>query len=82
MDIDLLKRKTPLPLSCYRCGEVGHVSNQCLRQFDVRELSIDNLQEILQDRLAQLDVAPAEEAEPAEVTPVTRCRRRGFSEER
>ena len=70
MDINLLKRKTPLPPYCYRCGEVGHVSNQCPRQFDVRELSIDDLQDIiLQDRLAQLDIAPPEEAEPAEVTP-------------
>ena len=61
MDIDLARRK-PLPsMSCFRCRKPGHMSRECPDRFDVQTLSIDELQELLENRLAQLDVAAAPE---------------------
>ena len=57
MDIDLAQRKA-IPLTLFfHCGQPGHFSKNCLDRFDVQNLSTDKLQELLEDRLAQLDVA-------------------------
>ena len=64
MDVDLLRKKTSLPSSCFRCGKTGHFGRDCPDRFDVRTLSLDELQEILENRLAQLDVAPPELNDP------------------
>jgi len=62
MDIDASRKTQPLPFSCYRCGKAGHKAPDCPTQFDIQELSIDNLQTYLEDRLAELD---AKHPEPA-----------------
>ena len=60
MDIDAARRKAMPTMSCFRCRKVGHLSKECPDQFNVRTLSIDELEEMLQDRLAQLNVASPE----------------------
>jgi zinc knuckle protein len=57
MDIDLAQRKALPSASCFRCRKPGHFSKECPDRFDVWTLSIDELQELLEDKLAQLDVA-------------------------
>jgi hypothetical protein len=61
MDVDAARRKTSLPITCYRCGEPGHKAPDCKLRFDVRALSVDELQAYLEDRMTALDVVPEQE---------------------
>jgi len=58
MDVDAARRKASVPITCYRCGKLGHKTPDCDLRFDVRALTTDELQSYLEDRLAKLDVAP------------------------
>jgi len=55
MDIDASWKTQPLPFSCYQCRKAGHKTPDCPTRFDIRELSIDDLQTYLEDRLVELD---------------------------
>ena len=61
MDVDATRKKASLPITCYRCGQPGHKSTDCDLRFDIRALSVDELQSYLEDRLAELDAVPTED---------------------
>ena len=69
MDVDALRKRATQSSGCYRCGDPGHYSRNCPKPVDVRTLSIDELQEILEDRMAQLDVAPKADIRAADTEP-------------
>ena len=62
MDLDASRRRTPLPPTCYRCKKPGHKSPECPLRFDVRTLTIEDLESLLADKYARLDVAPMDES--------------------
>ena len=70
MDIDRSRPKAALPLSCFRCGKVGHMGRECPERFDVRKLSDEELEEILQERLMKKDVV--DPADPPDADPTER----------
>jgi Retrotransposon gag protein/Zinc knuckle len=71
MDVDALRKRSSLPPGCYRCGDLGHYSRNCPKPVDVRTLTVDELQEILEDRMAELDVVPDDPAPLAVPVPVS-----------
>jgi hypothetical protein len=70
MDVDANRRRTALPPTCYRCKKPGHKSPECPLRFDVRTLTIEDLESLLEDKYAKLDVVPTDDSltEPEEVS--------------
>lgn len=63
MDLDATRRASNVPL-CFRCKKPGHYGRDCPTRYDVREMTIDELEEALEIRLAQLDVTPSDPLDP------------------
>ena len=61
MEVDMTQRKAPTPLSCYRCGKPGHKVPDCPLRFDIRALTIGELEAELEARLAKQDVVSIED---------------------
>jgi Arginine methyltransferase-interacting protein, contains RING Zn-finger len=53
MDIDRTNAARRPPTTCYRCGATGHLQRDCPRAFDVRHMSVAELQEQLEFLLAR-----------------------------
>ena len=59
MDIDARQKKSPLLLTCYRCHKTGHKALDCPLRFDIRELTLEELQ---MEVMAQMDIARIDNA--------------------
>ena len=54
MDIDAGRKKNPLQLTCYRFHKARHKAPDCPLRFDIRELTLKELQ---MEVMAQMDIA-------------------------
>ena len=63
MDIDAAKQTAKPPVTCYRCGGVGHITKDCPTGFDIRHLGRDDIDVLIQQlntRLDCMDIAAAD----------------------
>ena len=60
MDVDAAKKRNTTTLSCYRCNELGHLSKDCPRRFDVRFMTSDEHDEWIQQVMVAKDVSEVE----------------------
>jgi len=63
MDVDVTRKARFLPpRGCYRCGDVNHVVRDCPHRLDVRQLTTEQREELIEDLLALKDAVPIEES--------------------
>jgi len=63
MDVDTIqKTRSAPPQGCYRCGEPNHLVKDCPHHLDVRRLTAEQREELIEDLMALKDVAAEEEA--------------------
>lgn len=66
MDIDAAQKAKALLDVCRRCGKVGYWAKDCSLRFDIRYMNTDELERMLEDKLAAMDAVPAEQPEGPE----------------
>ena len=67
MDVDAARKARSLPpRGCYRCGDANHVVWDCLHCMDVRQLTTEQREELIEDLLVLKDAVPMEESCPPE----------------
>ena len=65
MDIDATRKARPLSLrGCYQCRDVNHLVQDCPHCMDVRQLTAEQWEELIEDLLTLKNVVPIEESCP------------------
>ena len=63
MDVDASKQRKALPPVCFRCHQPGHRANECPHHFDVRVMTSEEKMDLLEQLLAEADIAQVETSE-------------------
>ena len=67
MDVDAARKARSLPLrGCYQCGDANHVVWDCPHHMDVRQLTMEQREELIEDLLVLKDTVLMEESCPPE----------------
>jgi hypothetical protein len=66
MDIDAARKAKSASETCRRCGKLGHWARDCNLRFDVRYMDTDELERMLEDKLAAKDAIPEEQSAEVE----------------
>jgi len=62
IDIDAVQKMRSLPpRGCYRCGEANHLVKDCPHRLDVRRLTTEQREELIEDLMALKDAVEKEE---------------------
>jgi hypothetical protein len=59
MEVDATRKRNVTTITCYRCGQPGHLQNNCPRAFDVRYMLQEERDEWIQRLLTDKDVEEA-----------------------
>ena len=63
MDVNTTRKTRSLsPRGCYRCGDTNHLVRDCPHRMDVRQLTTEQREELIEDLLALKDVVLIEES--------------------
>ena len=66
MDVDTVRKARSLPLrGCYRCGEANHLVRDCPHRLDVRKLTVEQWEELIEDLMALKDAVEEEKVDPS-----------------
>ena len=66
LDTGITQEKHPIPLTCYRCHKTRHKAPDCPLKFDIRTLSVDEIEMELKVRKDMSEVeTPLVETEVA-----------------
>ena len=62
MDVDTVRKTCPAPpRECYQCREPNHLVKDCPHRLDVRMLTAEQWEELIEDLMALKNVAAEEE---------------------
>jgi len=63
MDVDVTRKARSLPpRGCYRCGDANHIVRDCPYHLDVRQLTTEQWEKLIEDLLVLKDAVPIEES--------------------
>jgi len=67
MDVDVTRKARSLPpREYYRYGDTNHIVRECPHRLDVRQLTTEQQEKLIEDLLALKDAVPIEESCPLE----------------
>jgi len=63
MDVDVTRKARSLPpRGCYRCGDANHIVRDCPYRLDVRQLTTEQWEKLIEDLLVLKDAVLIEES--------------------
>jgi len=66
MNVDAVRKASSLPLrGCYRCREANHLVKDCPHRLDVRKLTVEQREELIEELMALKDAVEEEEVDPS-----------------